>query len=189
MGMEVFHGRNGNSGNSVVVSIGAHCQPGRSSWSTLYNLLSRAISKSLPELCWGCTLPGFWWQVSHSPMWLNPCQRQILENVQGVTKVGVKRMDYLVSCNKQRSRHQFQQAQTCRERPDKGKIKSFADLPCGSLWRGSIPWEIRPVLWESDCRLFGSHTWPFKGWHDNWFGWWAPVGRLAEYLHQVDFWL
>ena len=83
MGMEVFHGRNGNSGNSVVVSIGAHCHPGRSSWSSLYNLLSRAFSKSLPELCWGCTLPGFWWQVSHSPRWLHPCQRQILENVQG----------------------------------------------------------------------------------------------------------
>ena len=33
MGTEVFHGRNGNSGNSVVVSIGAHSHPGKRSCS------------------------------------------------------------------------------------------------------------------------------------------------------------
>ena len=166
MGMEVFHGRNGNSGNSVVVSIGTHCQPGRSSWSTLYNLLSRAFSKSLPELCWGCTLPGFWWQVSHSPRWLHPCQRQILENVQGVTKVWVKRMDYLVSCNKQRSRHQFQQAQTCRDRPDKGKIKSYCWPTLWKSLKGVHPMGDPPgsmgiglsSLWKSHLTI-GRMTW------------------------------
>ena len=65
-------------------------------------------------------------------MWLHPCQRQNLEEVQD-GKRGMVHIEYLVSCNKQRSRHQLQPAQTCREDPDKCRI-------------GLVVW---PTLWKS----------------------------------------
>ena len=159
LGMEVFHGRNGNSGISVVVSIGAHCHPGRRFCSAKERSQLLGFSENLyldyvgGALCQDSgdrcpTLQGDCIHVKDKT--LKMCK---------VIKVRVRRMEYLVSCNMQRSRHQFRQAQTCREGPDKGKIKyPVSDPPCRSLWRGSILWEIRLVQLESDCRLFGSHT-------------------------------
>ena len=53
MGMEVFHWRNGNSGSSVVVSIGAHNHPGKRSWSGKVAFLHE---KNL--ICTTCTMLG-----------------------------------------------------------------------------------------------------------------------------------
>ena len=129
MGMEVFHGRNGNSGISVVVSIGAHSHPGRRSCSG-----KETSFLSLPDVY----LLGYFANLYLNYVGGALCQDSSDRSptLQGdrihvkdktlnkVTKVRHRRMEYLVSCNMQRSRHQFRRAQTCTEGPDKGRIKS-----------------------------------------------------------------
>ena len=128
IGMEVFHGRNGNSGISVVVSIGAHSHPGRRSCSG-----KETSFLSLPDVYLLGYFENLYLNYVGGALCQDSCDRcptlqgdhfHVKDKTLNMCKVRVRRMEYLVSCNMQRSRHQFRRAQTCTEGPDKGRIKS-----------------------------------------------------------------
>ena len=99
------------------------------------------------------------------------------------------RLEYLVSCNMQKSGHQLRQAQICKEDPDRGMIGFYVYLTHHVEVFERAPQHGGSTLFFADGTPSSLEGTPDRKKRMEQDLLWSPVRLLAEDLHQVAFWL